>query len=288
MEFHFICGIKTQSCKLGEFYEIDDSFSNYCENVVIKDKKNELLCILVKKAIDNDNLVHLGNKLKKAAMENFGRGDAGGKISKNLVPNFLKERILWTTGNDYEKHYLTKNGTISKRPHGNSAHTGVLGFVDRRHTGKQLSYWTKHLAAHMEDLKSVMQDVERAYALIASDHFQFQNIAVRATPYSFLDTCFTSVTINHNFRTAAHTDRNNMVFPACSVMLVIQLKPFTGMQLLLPEYKISLDVQHGDLLILNPKVVHCNNLKGDTKTEMGSRLSLVFYAKQTLINLHDQ
>lgn len=79
---------------------------------------------------------------------------------------------------------------------------------------------------------------------------------------------FTSITVNDNFKAAAHRDKNNV-----GVSLLVAFGDFQGgeIQLLEGDMKGDYDIRHKALVHDFSKTLHC------VKEYIGSRYSLVFY-----------
>lgn len=259
----------------GEFYELSPDYQIFRdEQAIIKDNSSGQIIAVFLPVGTTVDVNYIAKIASKCTIESFGRGHAAGKIKKELMINFLRERVLWETGNDFEKHYLTVNGEVSKRPHGNHARAGVIGFIDRKHVGKKLSGWTKKNQIMATELKPLLQDAQRALSFHCP---YYESMTSRVQDYSFLESCFTSVTVNNSFRTAVHADSNNMK-NSMSVMAVAAAADCAGYELMLPEYKVAFDVRSGGFLLLDSSVLHCNN-KGS-----GKRISMVMYARESLCN----
>jgi hypothetical protein len=97
------------------------------------------------------------------------------------------------------------------------------------------------------------------------------------------DTVFTTITVNKNFRTAAHRDAGDYTegFSNLSV-LTDGSKEYAGAYLVVPEYRAAINIRPGDLLLINNhECIHGNTpLIGDADME---RISIVCYFREDML-----
>ena len=86
------------------------------------------------------------------------------------------------------------------------------------------------------------------------------------------DQQFTTCTLNYNFRTACHKDKGNY-----GLSILTTLGKYTGCYLGFPEYGLCIDIQEGDLLVMNPFEYHCNT---EFQEEENDRVSIVTYTRK--------
>ena len=88
------------------------------------------------------------------------------------------------------------------------------------------------------------------------------------------NTVFTTITVNHNWRTACHKDSGD--FSNGLGNLIVTGKNFTGCYIGFPQFKVCIDVQPGDFLLMDVHQWHCNT-EMSFLTSDGFRLSYVMY-----------
>ena len=95
------------------------------------------------------------------------------------------------------------------------------------------------------------------------------------------DTVFTTLTVNHNFRTAAHLDAGDVDSGFSNLSAVG--KGWEGAELVLPEYRAAVDLRQGDLLLVaNHTAIHGNvAIEGDNP----DRMSIVAYFREDMLGL---
>ena len=99
------------------------------------------------------------------------------------------------------------------------------------------------------------------------------------------DTVFTTLTVNHNWRTACHRDAGDLHEGFSNICGITgpEGKGWKGAEFLLPEYRIAVDLQPGDMLLVNNHGgIHGNDaLIGDDN----DRLTLVCYFREKMVEL---
>ena len=95
------------------------------------------------------------------------------------------------------------------------------------------------------------------------------------------DTVFTTLTINHNWRTAGHRDAGDLNAGFSNISGVG--KGWKGYVFTLPEWKVGVNLQPGDLLlVINHGGIHSNT---EPEGEDNDRLTIVAYFREKMVNL---
>ena len=99
------------------------------------------------------------------------------------------------------------------------------------------------------------------------------------------DTVFTTLTVNHNWRTACHRDAGDLHEGFSNICGITgpEGKGWKGAEFILPEYRIGINLQPGDMLLVNNHGgIHGNDeLIGDDN----DRLTLVCYFREKMVDL---
>lgn len=95
------------------------------------------------------------------------------------------------------------------------------------------------------------------------------------------DTVFTTLTVNHNWRTAGHRDAGDLTKGFSNISTIG--RGWKGAYFVLPEYRVAVNLQPGDLLLVNNhEGIHTNTaFEGDDN----DRLSIVAYFREKMLNL---
>jgi hypothetical protein len=98
-------------------------------------------------------------------------------------------------------------------------------------------------------------------------------------------TVFTTLTVNHNWRTACHRDAGDFHEGFSNICGVTgpDGKGWKGGEFILPEYRIAINLQPGDMLLVNNHGgIHANDaLIGDDN----DRMTIVAYFREKMVEL---
>lgn len=93
------------------------------------------------------------------------------------------------------------------------------------------------------------------------------------------ETVFTTLTVNHNFRTAAHLDAGDLASGFSNLSALG--KGWEGAELILPEYRTAVKLEPGDLLLVaNHTAIHGNSPLGG---ENPDRMTIVAYFREDML-----
>jgi hypothetical protein len=197
---------------------------------------------------------------------------------------------------------------ISSSTYGQGVRSGVAGFFDRypripfcRETGNFDATEKKYkyrdaiplLEAASEIYKRELPQRWQGQMDEALKNEALKNEALKKGPdssYRIGETPYTTLTINRDFRTAAHRDVGDLcesgdeVLPpeaahprGFSNLLVLDNgKKYDGFYLCFPEYRVAADIRAGDLIMMNAHRIHSNTPPKDYE-EGSERMSIVMY-----------
>lgn len=184
---------------------------------------------------------------------------------------------------------------ISGTTYATVVNSGIAGFFDRYPRipyGRICAYNWKHpelfelaypyfrkLDKFFKELLPQRYGVQKAYADRLDSRFRVAG-----------DTVFTTITINKNFRTAAHRDAGDLGPGFSNLGVVTNGKDYRGGYLVLPEFRVAVNIRPGDqLLIANHTAIHGNTeiLPPDDNCCMDcvERMSIVCYFRENMKEL---
>lgn len=180
------------------------------------------------------------------------------------------------------------NTFISDTTYANRVLSGIAGWFGRypRYPyGRATSYTAKHpdqFALAYPYLQSLANGFDR----LLPERSAKQWVAAASLDPAFTvpGTPFTTITVNLNFRTAAHRDAGDLARGFSNLAVVTDGKhDYTGGYLILPEIRAAVNVRPGDLLLVaNHDYIHGNTpIEGDNP----ERLSLVCYFREDMLEL---
>lgn len=190
---------------------------------------------------------------------------------------------------------FVKKNFISDTTYANAVNSGIAGFYDRYPRipyGRATSYTAKHADLY-EKCYPFMTTLAEKFSDLLPKRYAAQNkVANKLDPRFRVageNTPFTTITVNKNFRTAAHRDAGDLSEGFSNLTVVAKEKEWEGGYLVLPEYRVAINVRPGDLLLINNhEGIHGNTEivppKGKTIEEM-ERISLVCYFREKMVQL---
>lgn len=100
-------------------------------------------------------------------------------------------------------------------------------------------------------------------------------------------TVFTTITVNKNFRTAAHRDAGDLSqgFSNLAALTGPDGKGWEGAYLVFPQFRVAVNVQPGDLLLVNNHEGIHGNTEITSPLEESDRCTLVFYFRENMLEL---
>tara|TARA_R110000803_G_scaffold46198_13_gene97109 strand:- start:5484 stop:6830 length:1347 start_codon:yes stop_codon:yes gene_type:complete len=218
-------------------------------------------------------------------------------------------------GHDYETFFETKIASILSLPlvnrpeaakdlfenyvsnttYANQVLSGIAGFFDRYPRipwGRATSYTENHRDVY-EKCYPFMRKLSSEFQRLLPERYGVQYEAAAQLDPRFRvageDTPFTTVTVNKNFRTSAHRDAGDLHAGFSNLSVIAKDKEWEGGYLVLPEYRVAINIRPGDLLLINNHDgIHGNTElvppKGKTLEDM-ERISLVCYFREKMLQL---
>lgn len=123
----------------------------------------------------------------------------------------------------------------------------------------RMTSWTAQHVAEWQALQPLWARVADLYAEHVPDRYRAQQAYADATPPEWVipGTPFTTVTVNNTYATGVHQDAGDLK-AGFSTLAVARRGEYTGGLLVLAEYRVAVDMRHGDLLLFNPHAWHGN------------------------------
>lgn len=267
---------KKTNADLATYINKDETFNTLCKhkNFLLYDVETKQLIGIILRNVINKKLF-TDEWFKKidnwTKYKNENRGDIAGKIDIDKLPNYLKNEY----NNNQDK--LNKTGSRVMLEKGyqfsNSINCITLGY----YTKNKLSQYDNKYGEWIQDnFNNILEQLNNIYKHIYLDKFE-DTIPQK----KYLNSYFSSITINKGLRSAVHTDKNNKHYFA---LLMVLSNPkyggFDGAEVLLPDYKLDININPSkDVFIFDSKnVKHCNN-EFNKYCKKDSRLSCVFFSK---------
>jgi hypothetical protein len=263
-----------------DVYGID---ANGNKTLLLKFRKNLIPLDVCQTALVN---------LKKASMrKNDNRGAAGGVLDPNKLPKYIKGFVK--PGKFRTVGYYNAQGKAINSSLGNISQSNIIGFYDKADrnlgrgapkcrltafTAKEVEKWTESLP--------FLKYADACFRVLVPEHHKAQWNRAHATEFVVPDTSFSTITINHNWRTALHKDDGDFEGGFGNLMVLEEGK-YDGGYTGFPRYGACVDVRMGDFLAMNVHDWHCNTPLTGPKNKDGSddftRLSVVCYLREGML-----
>jgi hypothetical protein len=262
-----------------------DVFCKKTGDCLLKFRRNVIPQATVKAAYEG---------LRGAALETSNRGTAAGKVTQEMLDELAKKRgarMGFKLAKPKEgevsstRYYrVLQDGTLSKTTYAYPVISGVAGFMGPnprfpycRQTAFTQQNWSEFVKAY-----PIIKLVDEFYEALMPRPYRLQKAQAEKSSPDFVikGTSFTTVTVNRNWQTACHTDKGDFR-EGFGNLTVLRRGAYTGGYFVLPQYRIAVDMQNCDLLLVDVHRVHGNTpIKlVDRKAE---RVSLVMYYREDI------
>jgi hypothetical protein len=182
------------------------------------------------------------------------------------------------------------NNLISDTTYANPVDSGIAGWFDRYPRipyGRATSY-TAHNFERFKLSWPFMKQLSKGFKELLPYRWNVQMAMTSQIDPSFHipKTPFTTITVNKNFRTAAHRDAGDLAAGFSNLTVVAKDNDYSGAYLVLPEVRAAVNIRPGDLLLVaNHDYIHGNTpiiSKAGVELE---RISLVCYFREAMLEL---
>tara|TARA_R110001632_G_scaffold126691_1_gene240469 strand:- start:1521 stop:3614 length:2094 start_codon:yes stop_codon:yes gene_type:complete len=260
-----------------DFY-INDTQIGYDEN-------GDILFYFLKDVIKEDEIPLEAITKASTFIVSLGRGHASGKLdmSQPLWPKGLKNVEL--KDENYHNKYTLNPVGISTRKYklNNPVHSNLVGYYEKPLVNYKKTIktqpkcrLTQFSSRHLEHYKSIIPYIEKVSSQMEEKlptHYGKQNEFIKKYRERIGGSCYSTITINRNFRTAIHIDKGDFKDGIGTITTAGQ---FEGGQFCLVDYKIAIDLKPTDILFVNVHKHHANlDFTGD-------RYSMVSYVRENI------
>jgi hypothetical protein len=169
--------------------------------------------------------------------------------------------------------------------------SAIIGAVDPGGVYKycRQTAWTGKNMPQWQALQPLFQGVARHLQEQVPGRYEAQMDEVRATEPEWIipGTPFSTITVNNTYPTGVHTDKGDLD-KGFSTIACLRYGEYTGGTLVFPEYRVGVNMKHGDLILMDAHEWHgntaivcpCGNkLKRNCETCPAERISVVSYLR---------
>lgn len=185
-------------------------------------------------------------------------------------------------------------GTGQKRP----IKSNILGYFDRYTISQKGKFkkdgtkptepcrpcrWNRdHPEEWKNDVVPFIQEIDKNYKSLCPEEHALQLEAASKTKYRVEGTAFSTVTVNHNFRTAGHYDKGDFT-KGFGNLVVYEKGSYKGGYIGFPKYDIAVNVRTGDFLAMDVHQLHANTALEVDGVEPPERISFVSYFREAIL-----
>lgn len=148
--------------------------------------------------------------------------------------------------------------------------SSIVGAIDPapRHPVCRLTAWTAEHLGQYRQLHPFIQSVAGAFQQHVPDRFRNQMARVHRTQPEWIipDTPYTTMTVNNTYATGVHKDAGDLK-EGFSCLAVLRRGDYSGGQLVFPEFRVAVDLQDGDVILMDAHEWHGNVDLGSTVWE---------------------
>jgi len=263
--------------------EDTDAYDEETGELLFKFRKAIIPQIVAKRAADvlfkhkfsTDNRGTAGGDLQENAQK--------GKIDKALESKIKKNKAAKAGRTQYRN--IKKDGTVSNYMRANAINSGIIGYYDRypRIPYCRLTAFNQHHFKEWKEVYPIVKFVDNQFANLITENYKLQRAEADATSQDFVipNTAFTTVTVNQNWQTAVHKDAGDFE-QGFGNLVALRRGKYEGGYFVLPEWRIAVDMQNCDCLLVNVHKWHGNTpIKTISKDAL--RVSMVMYYRKKMI-----
>jgi hypothetical protein len=193
------------------------------------------------------------------------------------------------------------SGTQRVNAGGNRSRTmpvlsGIMGSMDAG-PGRgycRLTTYTRENVEKWAAMVPFLRHIADKFHTYVPERFSNQHrIALQTSPeWVVPGTPFTTITVNNSYSTGVHKDKGDLD-EGFSCLVVGRAGSYTGGWLCFPEYRVGVDMQHGDLLLMDAHQWHgntqmtcsCGNILSQRPCKLcgGERVSVVCYYRTKMV-----
>lgn len=148
-----------------------------------------------------------------------------------------------------------------KRTRSKRVASTMIGTFDPKGGKKfcRLSSWTSANLPKYRSLEPLFQAIDAHFFVNAPARYAAQKAEIDRCDANWYipGTVFTTITVNNTYPTGVHKDAGDLE-SGFSTLAVLRRGNYTGGLLVFPEFRVGVDMQHGDLLLMDAHQWHGN------------------------------
>jgi hypothetical protein len=186
---------------------------------------------------------------------------------------------------------VKKNGEVSNTSQTPPIRSCVIGFFDRypRYPFCGVSPIVVKDPTGWTSTHTMVREVGQAFERHVPDRYARQLAECQKTHPAYVveGTPFTTMTVNNTVAGGYHTDAGDLK-EGLGVMSVLRRGNYRGCHLVIPAYRVAVDLQDRDIILFDVHEIHGNTPFVDaagepTDAEGHERISIVYYYRQKMV-----
>jgi hypothetical protein len=164
--------------------------------------------------------------------------------------------------------------------------SSVIGYFEKqggRFPFCRTTAWTGQNADEFKSIFPLFKHIESEFKQYVPDRYARQKRRAEATNPQWVisDTPYSTITVNNTYPTGVHQDRGDLD-EGFSNLCVLRRGKYKGGYLTFPKFRVSVDLQDGDLILMDAHEWH-GNTQLNLEDEKAERISLVLYYRTNMV-----
>jgi hypothetical protein len=241
----------------------------------------------------DDPIVEAYVKAKKNPEEVSARGRVWLTLKRPAEFDFdtWVEKTAKLSYEDRLKEVEIINDWISDTSYANPVFSGIAGSYEKY---PRIPYCrlTSYTSNHREVFSTAIPFIEKISEMfqeLVPGRFEIQKAAIaKVDPeYKIGNSVYSTVTVNKNYRTAAHRDAGDFKEGFGNLTVTSNGKDWEGCYLVFPEYRAAVNVKPGDLLLAELHSIH-GNTEISSPNNDHERISIVCYMREKIVECREK
>jgi hypothetical protein len=181
----------------------------------------------------------------------------------------------------------SRSYTVIKQLRSNNVRSATIGSLDKSRSARnpycRTTAWTGEHTEQFRSLYPLFGHISHLMAQYVPQRFAVQWARAEATDpaWRVAGTPFTTMTVNNTYPTGVHVDKGDLD-GGFSCLAVLRRGSYKGGHFTFPEWRFAVDLQDGDLLLMDAHQYHGNTAL-ELESKDAERISLVLYYRTAML-----
>ena len=266
-----------------------------CDVYYLNNKKQVLLARFRKQVIPlNLSQLALDNLEDASKKKHDNRGAAGGALDLKKLPGYVNTKKMVKRSKYVIRGYKSlRGGRYINQIIGNQVSSNIIGYYDKpdrniKHNPPpcRLTQFNKNNLEKFKQVIPFIQAINKQFKLLIPREYKKQYKRAQKTKFVIDKTAFSTVTLNHNWRTALHQDSGDFK-EGFGNLVVCEKGNYEGGYTGFPQFGVAFNVREGDFLAMDVHQWHCNTALKKKGNGDFTRMSIVCYLREKMLRCKD-